>query len=150
MATLEAFRGAEIGGVLRGRPEPRHEIGLGRQFGEVVAEIGDEVAPLAPPQVPERALDLADVLVGGHLLAAVAGFVKMIATGFGERNRRPSPSVPEKAVAHGKVDEPYAFESEPRLPPEPAHPHALQEEVLGVRPGCRSNGDGIVATALCS
>ena len=47
VATLEAFRSAEIGGVLRGSPEPRDEVCLGRQFGEVDAEIGDEVAALA-------------------------------------------------------------------------------------------------------
>ena len=62
----EVRGGAELVRVLLRRSQPRDEVGLPWQFREMLVKLHDEVTPLAPRQVPQRQLDLAEVLVGGH------------------------------------------------------------------------------------
>src|SRR5579871_148665 len=66
MSLVDARGRAEVGRVGRGAPEPRYEVRSVREFGEVGAEIGQQLATLAPRQVAERELHAVDVLVGRH------------------------------------------------------------------------------------
>lgn len=65
-AALEARRRAQVGSVELRRPQPLAELGALWQLGQVVSQLGDELAPHAPGQVAELESDAAEVVARGH------------------------------------------------------------------------------------